>query len=65
MPIETRRALAARFIAGEDYGTRAMTLVTVGSKHTDVFEQQLGAGGARGSAVFARVPRAIHENLHL
>ncbi len=56
-PIETRRALAARFIAGDDYGTRAMTLVTVGTQHTDVFEQQLGAGGARGSAVFARVPR--------
>lgn len=57
-PIETRRALAARFIAGDDYGTRAMTLVTVGTEHTDVFEQQLGAGGARGNAVFARVPRA-------
>jgi len=56
-PIETRRALAARFIAGVDYGTRAMTLVTVSTNHTDVFEQQLGAGGIRGSAVFARVPR--------
>jgi len=56
-PIETRRALAARFIAGVDYGTRAMTLVTVSTNHTDVFEQQLGAGGMRGSAVFARVPR--------
>ena len=57
-PIETRRALAARFIAGVDYGTRAMTLVTIGTEYADVFEQQLGTGGARGSAVFARVPRA-------
>jgi len=65
MPIETRRALAARFITGDDYGTRAMTLVTIGTDRTDVFEQQLEAGGQYGSAVFARVPRAIDENLHL
>jgi uncharacterized protein with NRDE domain len=57
MPIDTRRALAARFIAGDDYGTRAMTLVTVGRRQTDVFEQQLDSGGERGCAVYARVPR--------
>ena len=57
MPIETRRAMAARFIKGEDYGTRAMTLVTFNSKHIDVFEQQIAATGVKGAAVFARVPR--------
>ncbi len=56
-PMETRRALAARFIAGADYGTRAMTLVTFRPRHIDVFEQQIGSGGARGTAVFARVAR--------
>lgn len=56
MPLQTRRAFAARFIAGDDYGTRAMTLVTFNKPHIDVFEQQIGSGGIRGTAVFARVP---------
>jgi uncharacterized protein with NRDE domain len=57
MPIESRRALAARFIAGGDYGTRAMTLLRFSTRHTDVYEQQIGPNGLRGEAVFARVPR--------
>lgn len=57
MPLETRRTFAARFIAGDDYGTRAMTLVTFKDRHIDVFEQQIGSGGVRGTAVFARVPQ--------
>lgn len=59
-PIETQRALAARFIAGTDYGTRAMTVLRFGPRHTDVYEQQIGPEGKRGEAVFARVPRAPH-----
>lgn len=57
-PIETRRALAARFIAGDDYGTRAMTILKFAGTHTDVYEQQIGPHGKRGEAVFARVPRS-------
>jgi len=56
-PVETRRALAARFIAGDDYGTRAMTIMKFSAEHTDVYEQQVGPHGQRGEAVFARVPR--------
>ena len=63
MPIDQRRALAARFITGVDYGTRAMTLVTAGKHHTDVFEQQLGSGGRQGRAVFARVPRELPKRV--
>ncbi len=59
MPIESRRALAARFIAGDDYGTRAMTLLRFSSQHTDVYEQQIGPHGKRREAVFARVPRIV------
>ena len=59
MPLEQRRALAARFIAGSDYGTRAMTVIKLGATNTEVFEQQIGPGGVRGSAVFARVPRPV------
>jgi len=58
MPLATRRSLAARFIAGDDYGTRAMTLIKMNATHTDVYEQQIGPGGVRGSAVFARVVRS-------
>ena len=57
LPLERRRALGARFISGEDYGTRAMTVVTISNDRTDVFEQQLGAQGRPGTAIFARLPR--------
>ena len=59
LPLERRRSLGARFISGEDYGTRAMTLVRISIEHTDVFEQQLGAQGTPGSAIFARLPRQV------
>ena len=57
-PIETRRALAARFIEGDDYGTRAMSILKFSAAHTDVYEQQVGPHGKLGGAVFARVPRS-------
>jgi len=52
-----RRRLAAKFIAGDEYGTRAMTVVRIGTDMIDVFEQQVGPGGHYGSAVSARIRR--------
>ena len=56
-PIEERRRLAARFIAGDTYGTRATTIVRVSTTTVDVCEQSFLAQGKSGNAVYARINR--------
>lgn len=56
-PLAERRRLAARFIAGDDYGTRATTVVRVAKATIDVCEQSFLPHGEAGSAVYARINR--------
>ena len=56
-PIEERRRLAARFIASDEYGTRATTVVRISKTTIDVCEQSFERQGKPGSAVFARMKR--------
>jgi len=56
-PIEEQRRLAARFIAGDTYGTRATTIVRVSTATVDVCEQSFLVQGEPGNAVYARINR--------
>ncbi len=52
-PLDQRRATAACFIAGQEYGTRASTCVLLGTKQIRFVEQRFGpAGEAEGIARF-------------
>ena len=61
-PIEERRRLAARFIASDEYGTRATTVVRISTTTIDVCEQSFERQGKLGSAVFARMERQAAQS---
>ena len=58
MPLELERALSAVFIATPTYGTRACSVVRVGSNSVQFGEQRYGAEGAleRTSLFLTRIP---------
>ena len=50
-PVEMERKLAPCFILGDEYGTRASTIVVMGERSTRFIEQSYGANGAVGGRV--------------
>lgn len=50
-PVEMERRAAACFIVGDEYGTRASTIVYLGDNHTHFVEQSYARGGLRGDRV--------------
>lgn len=50
IPIERERQLSSAFIATPNYGTRASTIVRIGSPRSSVFEHTFDALGATGAA---------------
>ena len=56
-PIELERRTAARFIVGEEYGTRASTSVVVTTERIDFVEQTFTAGGIADRYTRQRITR--------
>ena len=61
-PLAEQRRLAARFIAGDDYGTRATTVVRITTTAVDVCEQSFLPKGEPSGAVYARMNRIAGQH---
>ena len=53
VPLELERALSATFIATPSYGTRACSVVRIGTEGVRFSEQRFGAEGALGSTTLS------------